>query len=221
MKIPKLGEPENNWRFPIIRLKPIDGLSVRLKGFGSRKVFEAGEFLFRQTEEISNIYVVEDGLVDVAVLSKNGALKTIALCPPGVIIGEMGLLISYLNTAYSTALTRSTINVIELETMRKAFFEDPDISAGFYNSIVTKLQLTTNQLGIMTLNTPKARIAHILLDYKQSEIPLTQERLATMVGCSRVTVTRHLNQMQDLGGIQLKRKSIVILNSSSLEMFIK
>ncbi len=211
---------ESDRQLPIVRLEPVEGLADRLRKFGKRKTFLPGSFLFQQDEKINAIYVVESGLVELAIISKMGGIKIIALCPPGVVIGEMGFHSNYINISQSKVLVKSDLIVISIEKEQENIFNDPEIALRLYKSVATKLQLTTNQLGVMMLETLTARIAYVLLDYNKTEVFLTQERLAAMVGCSRITITRNLNQMQDQGIIHTQWGCITIINRDALKKLI-
>lgn len=211
---------ENSSQISFMRLNPIEGLADRLKKFGRSKTFLPGTVLCQQDEEIDSIYVVESGLVELAIISKMGKTKIIAICPPGIIIGEMALYSNYVNTSQLKVMVKSNLNIISIEEGSEKFFNDPEIVSRLFKSLATKLQLTTNQLGVMVLQTLTARIAHMLLDYNKAEVFLTQDKLADMIGCSRITITRQLNEMQDQGIIHTQRGCIAILNRSALKKLI-
>ena len=211
---------KNDRRLPIMRLEPIEGLADRLKKFGRRKTFLPGTFLFQQDEQIDSIYVVESGLIELAIISKMGDIKIIGICPPGVVIGEMWFYSKYVNISQSKVLIKYDLIVISIEKDYSRFFNNPEIAFLLFKSIAAKLQLTTNQLGVMMLETLSTRIAYVLLDHNKAEVFLTQERLAAMIGCSRITITRNLNQMQDQGIVHIQRGCITILNRNALTKLI-
>lgn len=164
--------------------------------------------------------MIESGLVELAVVSKLGNTKIITNCYDGVILGEMGLYQNYINTSQATVIKKSEINVIPIEVGRREFFKDPELALLLFKSLATKLQLTTNQLGIMMLESILSRIAYVLLDYQRSEVTITQEKLAAAVGCSRITVARHLKTLKERGIIKNKRGVIIVLNRQALEELI-
>ncbi len=204
----------------VIRIAPIEGLSLRLRPYGNPRIFFPGEILFQQLEEIRSIFVIESGLVELAVVSKLGNTKIITNCYDGVILGEMGLYQNYINTSQATVIKKSEINVIPIEVGRREFFKDSELALLLFKSLATKLQLTTNQLGIMMLESILSRIAYVLLDYHRSEVQITQEKLAAAVGCSRITVARHLKTLKERGIIKNKRGVIIVLNRQALEELI-
>ena len=204
----------------VIRVEPIKDLAKRLKPYGDKKNFSPGTILFQQLEEIRSIFVIESGLVELAFISKMGDKKVIAYCYKGVIIGEMGLYQNYINSSEATVIEKSILNVIPINKGREELFKDPEISSLLYQSLCSKLQLITNQLGIMALESIISRIAYILLDFNADEINLTQEKLADSVGCSRMTITRHLGTLEKLGAIKNERGKIRILEKATLRKLI-
>lgn len=205
---------------PIIRLDPIDGLSTLLQPYGHIKTFLPGFVLFRQLEEIHSLYVIKSGLIELAILSKTGDKKVIAYCYEGVIIGEMGLYQRYFNSSQATILKKSTLNVIPIGINVRKILKDPKIVTLLNKSLIIKLQLITNQFGVMMLESTIAKISSVLLDFNSQEVRLTQEKLADSVGCSRVTITRHLGFLENQGIIKNKRGRIVILNKKALKELI-
>lgn len=212
-----MNSPKTSHDVFVIRMDSVEGLSKSLRSYGNTKTFLPGKILFNQLDDIQSIFVIESGLVELAVISKNGSKKIITHCSAGIVLGEMGLFQQYINSTQATVLEKSRINVIPIEEGRKGFFNDPELAALLFKSSIAKLQLTTNQLGIMMLESINTRIAHILLDYHCAEVHLTQEKLASTVGCSRVTATRHLNWLEDQGIIKNRRGRIFILNRQALE----
>lgn len=70
-------------------------------------------------------------------------------------------------------------------------------------------------------HTPKARLARLLLMISDrvttSELRITQDFLAQLLGTRRATVTRAANQLQDKGFIELVRGRIKFLDRKGLE----
>ena len=44
----------------------------------------------------------------------------------------------------------------------------------------------------------------------------TQEQLATMIGAKRVAVTRAFGILQDIGGVQLRNRQIIVIDLAAL-----
>lgn len=213
---PIKNSPEN----PIVCMTAVEGLARRLESHANTRTFYPGEKLFFQGTPINSIFVVMSGLVELAIFSNTGEKKTIAHCSKGIILGEMGLFQKYANSSEATVLERSRIVILPLEDLKKVFENDPELATLLFKSMITKLQLTTNQLAIMMLKSIPSRIAHILLDFRGSEVNLTHEELAAAVGCSRVTVTRHLGLLRDKGIIKNTKGKILIVDFQALNKYI-
>jgi len=84
-----------------------------------------------------------------------------------------------------------------------------------------KTSLFLKALGRASFGSPGARIATILetLGATQPEIEISQDRLAHLTGLTRVTVAKHLSQMEAAGAIAMERKRIVILDPERLRAF--
>ncbi|HEY59187.1 MAG TPA: Crp/Fnr family transcriptional regulator [Anaerolineae bacterium] len=212
--------PINENLLSVVHLKPIEGFADKLNKFGVQHTKNAGNILFAQYEKMNSIYVIQSGLVALEIISTMGETKTIGICPPGVILGEVGLFSDYISTSQSRVLFKSKINVLSIKRMGNKLLEDSDIVLLLFRSLSSKLQLSTNQLGIMMLETLQARIAHILLECNKERVFLTHETLSTIIGASRISVTRHLREMQEQGIIQTQRGSILIINRNALKKLI-
>jgi len=82
--------------------------------------------------------------------------------------------------------------------------------------MAAKLRCVSQHLGMVSLGDTRVRIARILLEYGRSVVPLTHHLLAEMAGCSRITVTRHLGELQERGVLRLGRGAITIRDRAAL-----
>lgn len=205
---------------PVIQINPISGLLQRFASMGMEKIFKPGDVLFYQSDIVEKIFVIESGSVDLSITYTNGTKKTITHCSDGVILGEMALFHEYKNVSEAVVKEPSRIFVVEINKVREAFCEDTTFAKLLYNSISAKLQLITNQLGIMMLESIPSRIAHVLLDFHQEEILLTHDEIASLVKCSRVSATRHLRRLTKQRIIANQRGRIIIVDRAALAELI-
>jgi len=206
---------------PVIWINPISRLLSSLEKLGKEKSFQPGEVLFYQTSDIKNVYAIKSGLIELSINYLTGKRKIIAQCSSGIILGEMALFHPYNNISEAVVKEKAQIIVLSVEVLKREFFQNSELAELLYNSISEKLKLTTNQLGIMMLDSITSRIAYVLLDFHVQEIQLTHDDIAAMVKCSRVSVSRHMRELSENGIIVIGRGKIKIKNRRALEGMIK
>ncbi|HEY3315025.1 MAG TPA: Crp/Fnr family transcriptional regulator [Bacillota bacterium] len=204
----------------IIRSRESSGVRDVFARLGRRRRVPAGEVLFEKGEVLNSVYYVERGTVLLNVLSPEGAVKTVLVCSADSIIGESCLQTGYVNVCSAEAQEACVLLEIPRETLRQRFPTDPTLAQAIYDSLISKLQMTTTQLEWVSLVDPARRIARFLLE-SGSSLAVSHEALAAMAGCCRVTVTRHLGRLKRGGAVSLGRKRITVINREILERIAK
>lgn len=163
-------------------------------------------------------------------LHQNGLEKILFFLNPGEIYGEESLFYPHIDIT-PVPLEDTTISFIDNEMLKDFLVSNPLDYRYLFQSILRKYQISLFQMGDLLKRSPKAQICSALSrliaqtnnsDLKSKEIYeldvyLTHEVLGNIIGCSRVTVTRVLNELKSDGIIDTSNRKIKILDIEALK----
>jgi CRP/FNR family cyclic AMP-dependent transcriptional regulator len=173
--------------------------------------YKPKQTVFSQGERADTVFYIQDGAVQLSVLSQHGKEATLSLLGPGDFLGE-GCLASDqpIRLATATAITDSSILRIEKKRMLHALHEEHELSDLFVAYVVQRHNRTQADLVDQLFNSSEKRLARALLilarfgkeDTPETVIPsVSQETLAEMVGTTRSRVNFFMNKFRKLGFI--------------------
>lgn len=180
--------------------------------------------------DASTLSIVITGKVKICIFTKNGLEKTLFFLEPGEIYGEESLFYPHVPIT-PIPLENTTISFISNDIVKDYLFKNPNDYKYFFQSIVRKYEISLFQMNDVLKRSPKAQICSTLYrmavqNNKPSNtvnshitIYLTHELLASIVGCSRVTVTRVLRELKNENIIDTSNRQIVILNFTLLKKY--
>lgn len=200
---------------------PADVLEA-LRGHATSRTLERNEVLFRQGDESSELYVVQDGRVAIAQQSGDGRESVVAVLEAGGLFGEMPLFDDAPRSADVRALTDTTLVVLEYAPVRDVLRSRPELLWVVVRLLVQRLRATDEALADAVFLDVPARTAKRLLelagDADRFTLPVTQEELASMVGASRERVNKAISLFTRLGWLEVEgRNQYKLLDRESLE----
>lgn len=179
--------------------------------------FTKQEIIYKQGGMVSNIMIVESGLVKIFIEDEKNVL-VLKIITPGNLVGLTS--ISEKNNTYqynAMAYVDSKIRQIDINVFRSLVKKN----AVFANEIIEMLNSNSiqiyNRFFCLAHKQSFGRLADILLclservfQESEFELPLSRKELAELTGLTSETVIRLLKQFSDDGIIQLKKKKIII-----------
>ena len=167
--------------------------------------------IFRQGEAADAVFYIEQGKVQITVVSEEGKERVVAMLEPGQFFGEGCLTGQPLHLATASAMTDSTTVRIEKNTMIQALRDDPEFSQVFMAFLLSHNAQIEADLVDQLFNSSEKRLARVLLmlanfgkDAKLETViaPINQEILAAKVGTTRSRVNFFMNKFRKLGFIE-------------------
>ncbi|MGE5834332.1 MAG: Crp/Fnr family transcriptional regulator [Acidobacteriota bacterium] len=184
------------------------------------------EVVFSQGDPATDVLYVQDGVVRLSVLSKTGREAVIAVLGRGDFFGEGCLAGQPIRMGTATALTASTILIVEKDEMTRLLHGEPELSDRFLSYVLSRNIRIEEDLVDQLFNSSEKRLARALLllarygrdDTPVSVIPsLSQQVLAEMVGTTRSRVNFFMNKFRKLGfidyngGITIKKSLLSVV----------
>jgi CRP/FNR family transcriptional regulator, cyclic AMP receptor protein len=178
----------------------------------ARKVvkYRRGAAVFSQGDGDGGVRYLPLCAVKVSVLSRIGKEAVVAMLGPGDFFGEGALAGQLIRIETVTAMTPSSVLIIEKDAMVRLLHEEPLFTDRFLNHMLARNIRIEADLVDQLFNSSEKRLARTLLllaRYGQANpqrtLPkISQETLAEMIGATRSRVNFFMNKFRKLGLIE-------------------
>ena len=184
--------------------------------------FEAGETIVLMDSPGEAMMAILEGHVRISVPSPEGKEVVLAILHPGEVFGEIALLDGKGRTADARAMSRCNIAVLDRRDVLSFFERQPNAWPKLVEVLCDRLRRTDQHLAEMALLEIPLRLAKTLLrllaeDAGAERIALSQRELGNIVGASRESVNKCLNEWQRRGIVTIEDNFITISNRKVLE----
>jgi CRP/FNR family cyclic AMP-dependent transcriptional regulator len=172
--------------------------------------YDAGETIFTQGDECTDVGYIEEGIVKLMLVSKRGRRGILGFLGRGDFFGENCLNGQAFYSASAVALVPGSIMAINRKKMLKIINEEPGICSRFINYLLARNHRIEQDLIDHLFNSSEKRLARTLLllaDYEAGNPDMTflskinQDMLGEMVGTTRPRVNLFMNKFRKLGYI--------------------
>jgi CRP/FNR family transcriptional regulator, cyclic AMP receptor protein len=189
--------------------------------------YEKGARIFTQGDASKEVLYIKQGGVRLSVVNEAGKEAVIGILGPGDFFGEgcMSGLPFRMSTA--TAITETSLLVIQKSEMIRALHRQHAFSDRFIFYMLSRNSRLEEDLTDQLFNSIEKRLARALLllarygkqDAPQKILPkISQELLAEMVGTTRSRVNVFMNKFRRLGFIDYK--DTIRINDSLLDVVL-
>ena len=179
----------------------------------ARKVveYQKSDKIYSQGESIKDVLYIQKGGIKLSVVNEVGKEAVVAMLGPGDFFGEGGLAGQLVRVGTATAITTTTLLVIEKQEMIRVLHDEHAFSDRFVAYMLTRNIRIEQDLIDQLFNSSEKRLARTLLllaqygkqDQPQTMLPkISQETLAEMVGTTRSRVNFFMNKFKKLGFIR-------------------
>jgi len=175
------------------------------------KEFKGAEILYAQGGAAKSVMYIQSGGVKLTVVNEVGKEAVVAILGPGDFFGEGSLAGQSVRMGTATAITPSTVLVIEKNEMFKVLHEEHGLSDRFIRFMLARNIRIEEDLIDQLFNSSEKRLARTLLllarygkeDQPHGVLPkMSQETLAEMIGTTRPRVNFFMNKFRKLGFIK-------------------
>ena len=184
---------------------------------GIAKRYKSKTVLITEGEPSHELYIVESGLVRVYTSEKSGKEVTLTFLGPWECFGELGLLDDAPRSASVATLETSTLHVVSKPAFLNCLSKHPEISIKLLQALVQQVRLLTGRVRDIALLDVYGRIARSLMSLAREQggqwvidQRMTQQDLASLVGCAREMVARVMKDLTTGGYLEVKGKHITI-----------
>jgi|SRR5580704_4084269 CRP/FNR family cyclic AMP-dependent transcriptional regulator len=173
--------------------------------------YDAGETIFTQGEECTEIHYINEGVVKLELVSKRGRTGILGFLGRGDFFGENCISNQAFYSTSAIALVPGSIIVMDRDEMLRLLEEEHSICNRFINYLLARNHRIEQDLIDHLFNSSEKRLARTLLllaDYDAGSMNpsilsrINQDALAEMIGTTRPRVNLFMNKFRKLGYIQ-------------------
>jgi CRP-like cAMP-binding protein len=173
--------------------------------------FKNKQTVHPQGDAADSVFYLQEGKVQLSILSTRGKEAIIAVLDAGSFFGEECLAGQPFRMTRATAMTACTVLEIKKKAMITLVRTKPEFSAHFMAHLLSRNVRIQEDLVDQLFNSSEKRLARILLllanfgkeGRPETVIPaISQETLAEMIGTTRSRVSGFMNKFRKLGFIE-------------------
>ncbi len=198
-----------------------DDVLAEVEAMTNVSTCSAGQTIFEPGRGGEVLFFLKKGHVQIYRLTPDGKKLIVSDVKAGTFFGEMSLLGQAMSGGFAEATQDSLICAMSRTDVLQLLQSHPAIAERVITHLAARLQQAEARLETQAYQRLEARLASVLLrEYDPSDgtvTGLTQQDLAEMVGASRESVTRLLNQMAKSDLVQLSRRQIRLLKPDDLK----
>ncbi len=192
-----------------------------------RRPLERGDYLFREGDRHSALFVVRSGAIKVSTLFAEGGTQVLGFHLPGEILGLDGVAEDR-HKATAEALEDSSVCEIPFARLSQIAAQVPALQREVYRIVSREFVREQRHPVMMGRKHALTRLALFLhsvaerrrlqeLDPAHFQLSMSRQDLANYLGLVIETVSRAFSRLQALGVIRVDRRLVQVLDAAALE----
>lgn len=191
-----------------------------------RRRFDKGEVVFHEGDPGDTLHLVAKGHFGIRMHTTLGDVAMVRVLGPGEFFGELTVVSPGPRIATASALSTAETLSVRREQFAELELRFPKIDRVLIEALVTEIRRLSAILVEVTNLSAEKRIWRRIDSLRKTfgvddeaamTVPITQEDLAELAGCTRPTVNQVLKAGELEGIIALGRGRIVILDADLLD----
>lgn len=189
--------------------------------------YKKGQNIFVEGAYPSGIFYVKEGRIKKYKANRDGREQIIYICNKGELLGYSALLSEEAYPDSAATLEDSVVGFISREVFLKLLSQSPAMSLRLLKNLSHEFGVLVNTIASFAHKSVRERLALSLLILKDkfedikapekpTEINLSREDLANIVGTAVETLVRVLHNFKDEGLIETQGRKIRIINENQL-----
>ena len=191
-----------------------------------RRRFARQEVLFHEGDPGDSLHLVAQGHIALRIHTPLGDVATMRIVRPGEFFGELAVVSPGPRNATAAALDAVETITIDRQLLADLRAEHPKIEALIVEALVREVRRLAQQVvEVMYMPVDKRvwrRLDEMTIAFgadgeRETTVPITQDVLAQLAGCTRPSANRVLRAGEEAGIIAMARGRIVILDVTALQ----
>lgn len=187
--------------------------------YGTRQFFKGKTVIYEQGTMGEGFYYLHKGLVKIVSSTVKGRERMLNIVVPGQILGVQSM---DQQTHFTTAIAvkNTVVYHFSCEQFQEMLKVRPELLSLFTQTVSQKMRILLHAINMKAL-TSEEQVARLLLniceEFKNYEVPLTQQELADCAGLTRITVYKILKQWKEDGIVEIRNRRFVIKRPDLLQ----
>lgn len=180
--------------------------------------YQAGQVIYLQGTSADEFYYLAQGQVRSYISSQSGGERILTIHRTGDLMGEASFFDECPRVSSAVAITDCLVVSINRASLDHIFQQHPELALPMLQYLARTVRLLSSHVDAATFLPAGQRLARYLYSEAEAGVPFpcTHEELGFAIGVSRVTISRLLSDLADLGVIKTGYRSITILNREEL-----
>ncbi|MDA8584741.1 Crp/Fnr family transcriptional regulator [Rhodobacteraceae bacterium] len=199
-------------------------LVERLSDIASPRHLDAGAELFCHGDPADAVYFIEDGQLDVSILTSDGRKLSLDILQAGDVVGEIALFDDGARTATITAKTDVKLRRLSRRDMETMVMDTPELALDLLALAGSRMRWLTQQVQEQALLTLQERLARKILHLTTTgaqttdSLVMSQAELAEFLAVTREAVSKTLTVWKQSGVIELSRGRMEIRDRAAIRI---
>lgn len=185
------------------------------------RIFEKGRVIYHQGDKPECFYYLKKGRVKIFITSENGAEKTLSVIKKGAVLGEAAFFDGQARMSSARAVIRSELVSVNRNVLTDIIRRNPQTALELLQLQAQTIRLLSAQVDSIAFMSAKNRIAAFLLSACEQSgedtIFTTHEDIASMIGTTRVTVSKIISSLAENGMVKTGYRQIIITDRNALK----
>jgi CRP/FNR family transcriptional regulator, cyclic AMP receptor protein len=197
-----------------------------LAGYARVERFRKGATIFHKGDSGVGLMAVLAGHVKISVPSAEGKEAVLNIIRAGQVFGEIALLDGQPRTADAVAMVDCDLLVLDRREFVPLLRASPDLALRIMELLCARLRRTSEQVEDVMFLHLEGRLAKALLRLSDDQgeagkpsmkVAITQRELGQMIGMSRESTNKQLQDWQRQGWVRLIKGGVELVDRSALE----
>ena len=186
--------------------------------------YKHGELIFSEGDEASGFFVLLSGRLKIFKLSPDGKEQILHFVEPGDPFAEVAMFAGSHYPAHAEALKESQAIFFPRTAFEKLIKKNPDLAMNMLAILSQRLKYFSRLVEDLSLKEVPQRLAAYLLylggignNNLPIDLSISKGQLASLLGTIPETLSRILNKMASQGIIEVKGRTMKLLNKDALK----
>ncbi len=203
-----------------------------LNAIRQTSVYPKGAVLFVEGQTVDGLFVLCSGKVKITASHPQGRSIILRVAGPGELLGLSATIAGHVYEVSAETLEPVQVNYLPRATFLQFVERHGEVAMQIARHASLELRRAYSQVTRIALApTTRAKLAGLLLEWSEAngepggqgirfQLPLTQQEIGEIIGSSRETVSRALNEFRRKGLIRVKGTSITLSDPQKLKAFL-
>lgn len=178
--------------------------------------FRRGDVLFREGDPVPGVWIVQSGVVELAV-GRSGRRAVVKLLRPGDVEGDVALVLGRPAAYEARALSDGSCLYLDRRSFDRLLADDPALARRWLANCMQRLERADGRIRQLLGPTLRERLARLVLDEAvDGVVRLPQRTLAAMLGVRRQSLNKVLKELELEGAVDVAYADVQVRDECQL-----